>query len=87
MVTKVIIPKLGAQLSDTAIIAEWLKKEGEKIEKGEKLFVVETEKITVEIEAPASGILRKILAPKGTVVPILGTVAFIAEPDEELPEI
>ena len=58
------------------------------MEKGETLFVVETEKITSEIESVASGILRKILAPVGSEVEVGAPIAIISEsPDEELPEI
>jgi pyruvate dehydrogenase E2 component (dihydrolipoamide acetyltransferase) len=59
------------------IIAEWLKEEGELVEKGDPLLTVETEKVVNEINAPASGILLKILAPEGAEVPVGETIAII----------
>jgi len=85
MVTKVIVPMLGWTMKE-GLIVRWLKREGDSVEKGEPLFVLETEKAINEIEAPASGILRKILIPEGYVVPVSETVAIIAEANEEIPE-
>ena len=70
---------------ETGIILEWLKNEGERVEKGEPLFVVEADKVTTEAESPASGILSKILLPVGEKVPVLTVIAVITEPGEELP--
>lgn len=86
MVTKVIMPKFDLQMKD-GIIVEWLKKEAEEVKKGEPLFIVETEKATVEVEAPASGVLRVIIEKEKSLVPIGGLIAIIADPDEELPAI
>ena len=54
--------------------------------KGESLYEVEADKVTTEVESPASGILRKILVPEGVEVPILTVVAVITEEKEQLPE-
>jgi len=86
MVTKIVMPKFGLQMKEGRIV-EWLKKENEEVKKGEPLFIIETEKVEVEVEAPASGMLRVIAAKEGSAVPIGGLVAIIAEPDEELPPI
>jgi pyruvate dehydrogenase E2 component (dihydrolipoamide acetyltransferase) len=67
-------------------IVEWMKKEGDPVEKGEIIFVVEVEKATTEVESPASGILAKILIPEGVEVPVLTPVAVITEPGEAVPE-
>ncbi len=85
MATEVVIPMLGVTI-ETGIIVEWLKKEGEPVQKGESLFIVEADKVVTEVEAPASGILAKILLPVGQKVPVLTIVAIITEPGEELPE-
>jgi len=82
---EVIMPRLGLTMKK-GTIGKWFKKEGERIEKDEPLFEVETEKITKKIEASGSGILRKIIAPQGSTVPVAEIIAVIAEPDEELPE-
>jgi len=60
MVNKVIMPKLGETMEEGEII-RWLKKEGERVEEGEPLLEVATDKANMEVEAPASGFLRKIL--------------------------
>ncbi len=85
MATEVVIPMLGVTI-ETGIIVEWLKNEGDPVEKGESIFVVEADKVTTEVEAPASGILAKILLPAGEKVPVLTIVAIITEPGEEIPE-
>jgi pyruvate dehydrogenase E2 component (dihydrolipoamide acetyltransferase) len=66
-------------------ILEWMKKEGDPVTKGEIIFIVETEKVTTEVESPASGILAKIMIPAGVEVPVLTVVAVITEPGEEMP--
>jgi pyruvate dehydrogenase E2 component (dihydrolipoamide acetyltransferase) len=71
---------------ETGSILRWLKREGDYVEKGEPLFEVETEKITSEVESPASGILQKILVPEKVNVPVLTVVAVITGKDEILPE-
>lgn len=83
MTTDVIMPKLGLTMKEGTIV-EWLKKEGDTVEKGEPIVEVETEKISNVVEAPASGVLLKILASKGTVVPITGIIAIVGELGEEI---
>jgi pyruvate dehydrogenase E2 component (dihydrolipoamide acetyltransferase) len=78
------MPRLGL-LMKTGTIGKWLKKEGDRVEKGEPLFEVDAEKITKKIEAPESGVLRKILVLEKTSVPVLQKIAIIAEKDEVLP--
>jgi pyruvate/2-oxoglutarate dehydrogenase complex dihydrolipoamide acyltransferase (E2) component len=60
----VIMPKLGLTMEE-GIIADWLKKEGDPVEKGEILLRVETDKATNEIEATISGTLGRILLKQG----------------------
>jgi pyruvate dehydrogenase E2 component (dihydrolipoamide acetyltransferase) len=85
MATEVVIPMLGVTV-ETGIIVEWLKKEGDHVEKGESLFVVEADKVTTEVESPASGILARILLSEGIKVPVLTVVAVIIEAGEAIPE-
>jgi len=82
--TEVVIPMLGITVEKGTII-EWLKSEGDLVQKGEIIFIVETEKVTTEVESPASGILAKIIVPVGVEVPVLTLAAVITEPGEELP--
>ena len=84
MATEVVVPMLGITVERGKIV-EWLKKEGDPVEKGEIIFIVETEKVTTEVESPASGILAKIMVPAGVEVPVLTPVAVITEPGEEVP--
>lgn len=85
MATEIVIPMLGITVEKGKIV-EWLKNEGDSVEKGESIFVVEADKVTTEVEAPASGILAKILLPAGEEVPVLTLAGVITAPGEELPE-
>lgn len=82
---KVIMPRLS-EASDEGDVVEWLKEEGEKVEKGEPLVLIESEKASAEVEAPVSGILHAIIVPKGT-ARVGDVLAVIAESGEELPPI
>jgi len=84
MVTEVILPKLGQTMEEGTIV-EWLKREGELVQRGEALFTMETDKATLEVEATKKGYLRKILVPAGQKVPVLTVVALITKtPDEDI---
>src|SRR5574342_624285 len=85
MATDVIMPALGVAQEKGTLI-NWLKAEGDSITKGEPLMEVETDKATVEIEAPASGILASITASPGDEVPVGNTIALILEPGEAIPK-
>lgn len=84
MATEVVIPALGITATRGKIV-KWLKQEGQPVERGEPLFIVETEKVTTEVESPASGILARILMPAGAEAPTLALVGLITAPGEELP--
>jgi pyruvate dehydrogenase E2 component (dihydrolipoamide acetyltransferase) len=85
MAEKVMMPKLE-MAQETGKLIEWLKEEGERVEKGDPLFVIETDKVTIEIESPASGVLSGVRAHPGDEVPISTIIAYLLEPGEELPE-
>ena len=80
------MPQMGFDMQE-GTVARWVKKEGEQVARGEPVVEVETDKATVEVEAFASGVLRKIVVSEGTTVPVGQVIGFIAEPDEEIPEI
>ncbi len=86
MATKVVMPRLSLTMKEGSVV-HWYKKEGETIIKGEPLVEVLSEKATVDVEAPASGVLRKICAEQGMDVPVNATLAIITAPDEEIGEI
>ncbi|RLI22643.1 2-oxo acid dehydrogenase subunit E2 [Candidatus Bathyarchaeota archaeon] len=86
MAVKIVMPRLSLTMK-TGSVVRWYKGEGDKVEKGEPIVEVLTEKVTYDIEAPESGILRKIYAKEGDEVPVNGLLAIITKPDEPLPEI
>lgn len=81
MATEVIIPALGVVV-DKVKIVNWFKSEGDRVEKGEPLLEIESDKVVTEIPAPASGILQSILYEAGAEVGITKVVALIAEEGE-----
>ncbi|MCS7241074.1 MAG: 2-oxo acid dehydrogenase subunit E2 [Candidatus Caldatribacterium sp.] len=70
---------------EEGVINKWLVKEGDRVEKGDPLFEVATDKVNMEVESPASGVVLKILYPEGATVPITEVVAYIGEVGEEIP--
>lgn len=86
MATVITMPKLGLTMTSGSV-AKWHKKEGDRVEKGEVILEVSTEKITYKVEAPESGVLRKILMQPGTKVPIGTPLCIIAAPDEDISEL
>lgn len=83
MATIVIMPKQGLMMEE-GTITSWLKKEGEAVAAGEPLFEMETDKLTITMDAEASGTLLKILHPEGDVVPITQPIAVLGEPGEDV---
>jgi pyruvate dehydrogenase E2 component (dihydrolipoyllysine-residue acetyltransferase) len=81
MPTTVIMPALELA-QETGKVLKWLKSPGDNVSKGEALVEIETDKVTVEIEAPASGVLREISAQPGDVVPVGKTIALVFAPGE-----
>jgi len=84
MACEVNLQSLGGQYVKTATIAKWHKKEGDTVNKGDIILTAETAKVSVEIEAPASGIIQKIFFGDDTDVDINETIAIIAEQGEEI---
>lgn len=83
MATIVIMPKQGLMMEE-GTITNWLKKEGESVTAGEPLFEMETDKLTITMDAEASGTLLKIIHPEGDVVPITQPIAVLGEPGEDI---
>jgi pyruvate dehydrogenase E2 component (dihydrolipoamide acetyltransferase) len=79
------MPRLSLTMKEGTVV-QWFKKEGDTVQKGEPLVEVLSEKVTYDVEAPASGVLRKILASEGANVPTDEAVGFIAGPDEVITE-
>src|SRR6266568_3643094 len=85
MATEMILPVLG-MAQDTGKIVQWLKREGQPVKKGEPVVEVETDKATVELEAPADGVLANVTAAEGDEVPVGQVIARILAPGEAFPE-
>ena len=82
-VTKVVMPKLSDAMESGKII-KWLKKEGDRIQGGDILAEVETDKADVEMEAFGAGVLRKIFVPAGETATIGALIGVIAEPGDDI---
>ena len=82
MISKVIIPDLGATGDDVTVM-RWLVEPGEKVQAGQPLFLVETDKATVEVEAFREGLLRRIMVEAGDTVSLGSVVALMADSMEE----
>jgi pyruvate dehydrogenase E2 component (dihydrolipoamide acetyltransferase) len=86
MATPIIMPKFG-QMTEESAIVEWLKKEGDKVAKGDILFTVETDKSVMEVESFEEGTLLKIVVQPGVNVPVQSTVGFLGKPGEAIPSV
>jgi pyruvate dehydrogenase E2 component (dihydrolipoamide acetyltransferase) len=82
-ITKVVMPKLSEAMESGKII-KWLKKEGDRVQGGDILAEVETDKADVEMEAFGAGVLRKILAQAGEKAPVGTLIGVIAEPSDDI---
>ena len=82
MATEIVLPQWGMEMQDGTIV-RWLKREGDAVAEGEPIVEVETAKLQTELESTASGILTRIVAGEGEIVPIRGVLCVIGEPGEE----
>ncbi len=81
-VTPVILPKLGLTMEEGRVVA-WRKQVGDAVRAGEVLFEVETDKATMEVPSPVSGVLRSILVPADVTAPVTEVVAIVADTADE----
>jgi pyruvate dehydrogenase E2 component (dihydrolipoamide acetyltransferase) len=82
-VSKVVMPKLSEAM-ETGKIIKWLKQEGDRVQGGDILAEVETDKADVEMEAFGAGVLRKILVTAGGQVPVGTLIGVVAEPGDDI---
>jgi pyruvate/2-oxoglutarate dehydrogenase complex dihydrolipoamide acyltransferase (E2) component len=80
------MPQAGQDL-ETGKVVFWLKAEGDPVAKGESIVQIETEKVNLDVEAPAAGVLLRIVAPNETDVPIFSTIGIIGEPGEDISDL
>ena len=83
MATQVIMPKLSPTMEEGQL-SRWLKKEGDKVSMGEPLAEIDTDKATMEMQALANGVLRKILIKEGESAPLGQVIAILGEADEDI---
>jgi pyruvate dehydrogenase E2 component (dihydrolipoamide acetyltransferase) len=86
MATAVIMPKAGMAM-EQGTITRWLKKVGDPIKKGEPILEIETDKVSMEVEAEVGGVLLAILEEAGAVVPVIQTIAWIGTAGEAVPAV
>jgi pyruvate dehydrogenase E2 component (dihydrolipoamide acetyltransferase) len=86
MPTPVIMPKVD-MVMEKGIFMEWLKKEGQAVQKGEAIYLMMTDKAAIEVEAPASGILAGLTARPDDQIPVGQVVGYILQPGENLLEV
>lgn len=84
MARELVMPVLGMN-QDTGTLVRWLCQEGDRVQKGDAVMEIATDKITVEIEAPAAGVLSQIRAQEGEEIPVGQTVALIVAEGETAP--
>ncbi|MFI5411012.1 biotin/lipoyl-containing protein [Kaistia sp. UC242_56] len=72
-----LMPQLGNETTE-AELTEWLKAVGDPVREGEQILILTTTKLSMEIEAPATGVLKDIVVPEGDIAEIGATLAIIA---------
>jgi len=83
MATRIDMPQLGLTMEKGTIL-QWLKAEGETVDKGQPVVLIQTEKVEYEVEAPAAGTLLKVIAAEGTELPVGGLMGIVGQPGESL---
>ncbi|MEK7709733.1 MAG: dihydrolipoamide acetyltransferase family protein, partial [candidate division NC10 bacterium] len=82
-ITKVVMPKLSEAMESGKVI-KWIKKEGDRVDGGEIIAEIETDKADIELESFGSGVLRKIVVPAGERAPVGGLIAVIADAADDI---
>lgn len=83
MAKTVVMPQMGYDM-DAGTLLRWLKQEGERVERGEPIAEIETDKVNLEIESFESGVVRKHLVSEGATVPVGQAIAIVGDPDEPI---
>ena len=81
MATEIVMPALGVA-QETGRVVQWMVAEGETVTAGDPLLEIETDKVTVSIDAPASGVLSAVRVDEGDEMPVGRVIAFILAPGE-----
>src|SRR5512143_160666 len=83
MATRLDVRQLGLTM-ETGTILQWVKAEGDKVEKGQPVVIIQTDKVEYEVEAPVAGTLLKIAAKEGAELPVGSCMGVIGQPGEEI---
>ncbi len=83
MATRLDMPQLGLTMEKGTIL-QWLRAEGEMVQKGQPVVLIQTEKVEYEVEAPAAGTLLKLVAKEGTELPVGGLMGILGQPGEDV---
>jgi pyruvate dehydrogenase E2 component (dihydrolipoamide acetyltransferase) len=86
MAVKIIMPKQGLQMTEGTII-EWKKQVGDKVKEGETLLEIETDKLNIDIDAPATGTILALTRKEGETVPITETIGIIGDEGEDIAQL
>src|SRR3954465_9983776 len=78
MTAEIRVPTLGESVTE-ATVAKWLKQPGDRVERDEPVVELETDKVTLEVPAPAAGVIGEISAAEGSNVPVGAVLATIAD--------
>lgn len=77
---KIVMPQLGQTMTE-GVVTRWLRREGDRVRKGDPLAEIESDKAILELEAPHDGVLLSLVAAEGQTVPVGEPVALLGEED------
>jgi pyruvate dehydrogenase E2 component (dihydrolipoamide acetyltransferase) len=83
MATPILMPKLGLTM-EIGMVVSWRRKEGERVEKGETVLEVETDKIVTDVPSPQSGTVLKVIVPEGSEARVQAVLAIVGDPGEDI---
>jgi pyruvate dehydrogenase E2 component (dihydrolipoyllysine-residue acetyltransferase) len=84
ILTTLKVPKTGGIPTTKASVLRWLKREGDRVQVGEAVVELETEKVSYELESPIAGVLLKIVAEESVQVPVGGPLCHIGQPGDRV---
>jgi pyruvate/2-oxoglutarate dehydrogenase complex dihydrolipoamide acyltransferase (E2) component len=85
IVTNLIVPKTGGMNTTKVNVVRWLKSEGDKLQRGEPVVELETEKVSYELDSPTEGVLLKIVEREPAEVDVGGVLGYIGQPGDAVP--
>ena len=86
IVATITVPKTGGIPTTKVIVVKWLKRKGQKVQKGEPLVELQTDKVNYELDSPAEGVLLEIVAKEDSEVPVGDVLCQIGQPGDVLPK-